>query len=38
LLAANLGVSRPAYPLPDYAWICLCILDCVVMIAADAQK
>jgi protein-S-isoprenylcysteine O-methyltransferase Ste14 len=36
------GVARPAYPLPDYAWFCLCIslciLGCVIMIAADAQK
>lgn len=36
------GVSQPAYPLPDYAWFCLClslcILGCVIMIAADAQK
>ena len=31
------GVSQPAYPLPDYAWFCLCIslciLGCVIMIA-----
>ncbi len=36
------GVSHPAYPLPDYAWFCLCIslciLGCVIMIASDAQK
>jgi protein-S-isoprenylcysteine O-methyltransferase Ste14 len=36
------GVSRPHYPLPDYAWFCLCIslciLGCAIMIAADAQK
>jgi protein-S-isoprenylcysteine O-methyltransferase Ste14 len=36
------GVSNPDYPLPDYAWFCLCItlciLGCVIMIAADAQK
>ena len=36
------GASQPDYPLPDYAWftlcISLCILGCVVMIAADAQK
>jgi protein-S-isoprenylcysteine O-methyltransferase Ste14 len=36
------GASRPTYPLPDYAWFCvcisLCILGCVIMIAADAQK
>jgi protein-S-isoprenylcysteine O-methyltransferase Ste14 len=36
------GASRPNYPLPDYAWFCLCIslciIGCVVMIAADAQK
>jgi hypothetical protein len=36
------GVARPAYPLPDWAWFCLCnslcIVGCVLMIAADAQK
>ena len=36
------GASDPAYPLPDNAWfalcISLCILGCVIMIAADAQK
>lgn len=36
------GTSQPAYPLPDYAWYCLCISLCIVgsvtMIAADAQK
>jgi protein-S-isoprenylcysteine O-methyltransferase Ste14 len=36
------GVSDPHYPLPDYAWFCLCIslciMGCVIMIAADAQK
>ena len=36
------GVSRPQYPLPDYAWFCLCIslciLGCAIMMAADAQK
>jgi protein-S-isoprenylcysteine O-methyltransferase Ste14 len=36
------AVATPAYPLPDYAWfslcISLCILGCVIMIAADAQK
>jgi protein-S-isoprenylcysteine O-methyltransferase Ste14 len=36
------GVSQPTYPLPDYAWFCvcisLCILGCVVLIAAVAQK
>jgi len=36
------GVSHPAYPLPEYAWFCLCISVCilgnVVMIASDAQK
>jgi hypothetical protein len=36
------GVAEPAYPLPEYAWFCLCvslcILGCVIMIAADAQK
>jgi protein-S-isoprenylcysteine O-methyltransferase Ste14 len=35
-------VAQPAYPLPDYAWfglcISLCILGCVIMTAADAQK
>jgi protein-S-isoprenylcysteine O-methyltransferase Ste14 len=36
------GVARPSYPLPDFAWfalcITLCIVGCVIMIAADAQK
>ncbi|TXH87787.1 MAG: DUF1295 domain-containing protein [Rhodoferax sp.] len=36
------GVSKPVYPLPEYAWYCLCITLCmfgsVLMIAADAQK
>jgi protein-S-isoprenylcysteine O-methyltransferase Ste14 len=36
------GVGRPAYPLPEYAWYCLCISICilgnVVMITSDAQK
>jgi protein-S-isoprenylcysteine O-methyltransferase Ste14 len=36
------GASQPTYPLPDNAWfgvcISLCILGCVIMIAADAQK
>ncbi|MDX1498140.1 MAG: DUF1295 domain-containing protein [Salinisphaeraceae bacterium] len=36
------GTSDPNYPLPDNAWfmlcISLCILGCVIMIAADAQK
>ena len=36
------GTSKAAYPLPDNAWfalcISLCILGCVLMIAADAQK
>ena len=36
------GTSKPAYPLPDHAWFCLCISLCilgsVIMIAADAQK
>jgi len=36
------GVSQPTYPLPDYAWFCVCIslyiLGSVIMIAADAQK
>ena len=36
------GTSNPVYPLPEYAWFCLCISLCilgsVIMIAADAQK
>ncbi len=36
------GTSQPSYPLSDAAWFCLCtslcILGCVIMIAADAQK
>jgi protein-S-isoprenylcysteine O-methyltransferase Ste14 len=36
------GVSHPNYPLPDFAWYCLCIslciVGCAIMIAADAQK
>ncbi len=36
------GTSQPIYPLPEYAWfslcITLCLLGCVLMIAADAQK
>lgn len=36
------GTSQPDYPLPDYAWFCvcisLCLIGCVIMIAADAQK
>jgi len=36
------GVSRPMYPLPDFAWYCLCItlsmFGSVLMIVADAQK
>lgn len=36
------GTSQPHYPLPDFAWFCLCIslciMGCVIMIAADAQK
>lgn len=36
------GFSQPAYPLPVNAWYCLsistCILGCVIMVAADAQK
>lgn len=36
------GTAHPHYPLPDYAWFCLCISLCilgsVIMIAADAQK
>jgi hypothetical protein len=38
-------ISRPTppkYPLPDYAWlsmcVSLCILGCAMMIASDAQK
>ena len=36
------GVAQPDYPLPDFAWFCLCIslciVGCAIMIAADAQK
>ena len=36
------GTSQPDYPLPDFAWYCLCIslciVGCAIMIAADAQK
>ena len=36
------GTAQPHYPLPDFAWYCLCISLCmlgsVIMIAADAQK
>ncbi|MBC7917990.1 MAG: DUF1295 domain-containing protein [Rhodoferax sp.] len=36
------GVSNPSYPLPEPVWFALCIsvciLGCVLMIAADAQK
>jgi len=36
------GVAQPDYPMPDFAWFCLCISLCVtgsaIMIAADAQK
>jgi protein-S-isoprenylcysteine O-methyltransferase Ste14 len=36
------GTATPHYPLPDFAWFCLCISLCtvgsVIMIAADAQK
>lgn len=36
------GTVRPSYPLPEFAWYCLCIslciLGCAIMIAADAQK
>lgn len=36
------GTAQPQYPLPDFAWFCLCISLCmlgsVIMIAADAQK
>ena len=36
------GVAQPHYPLPEKIWFCLCIsicmLGCVIMIAADAQK
>jgi protein-S-isoprenylcysteine O-methyltransferase Ste14 len=34
--------STPNYPLPAYAWFCLCLTLCIlgvaIMIAADAQK
>lgn len=34
--------EMPRYPLPDAAWfamcICLCVLGCAIMMAADAQK
>ncbi len=36
------GAAHPGYPLPEYAWYCLCVTLCmlgsVIMIAADAQK
>ena len=36
------GTAKPTYPLPELAWfalcISLCIMGCVIMIAADAQK
>lgn len=36
------GTSDAAYPLPEAAWyglcVLLCLLGCVIMIAADAQK
>jgi protein-S-isoprenylcysteine O-methyltransferase Ste14 len=36
------GISTQSYPLPKNAWFCLCvslcILGCVIMIAADVQK
>ena len=36
------GTSQPDYPLPDFAWFCLCVSLCLtgsaLMIAADAQK
>ena len=36
------GTSQPQYPLPEYAWLCLCaslcIVGCTIMIASDAQK
>jgi protein-S-isoprenylcysteine O-methyltransferase Ste14 len=36
------GTVQPQYPLPDYAWFCLCvsltIVGSTIMIAADAQK
>jgi len=36
------GVAQPSYPLPDFAWFCLCVSLCMtgsaLMIAADAQK
>jgi len=36
------GTAQPNYPLPELVWFCLCIalclVGCVIMIAADAQK
>lgn len=36
------GTAQPHYPLPDFAWYCLCMSLCMfgstIMIAADAQK
>ena len=36
------GTAQPHYPLPEFAWYCLCLSLCtlgsVIMIAADAQK
>lgn len=36
------GIAQPAYPLPEPAWLCLCIAVCLIgtaiMVAADAQK
>lgn len=36
------GTAQPEYPLPEWAWYCLCVsltvIGSVIMIAADAQK
>ena len=36
------GTAQPQYPLPEWAWYCLCVsltvVGSVIMIAADAQK
>lgn len=36
------GTAQPVYPLPEPAWLCLCISLCLtgtaIMVAADAQK
>jgi protein-S-isoprenylcysteine O-methyltransferase Ste14 len=36
------GTAQPDYPLPDAAWLCLCVSLCilgsVIMIASDCQK